>query len=270
MAARQASPLARWVEYRLAHERAVEIAQHIEAIRREGRLLASAAERTDLNVPIPTCPDWRMRDLLQHIGGIHRWAAAHVAERRAEPLRDYTSLVGDWPPDDELIAWFRAGCADLARVLETAEPDVQCWSLFPAPSPLAFWARRQAHETGVHRADGEGARGPMTAFEPAVAADGIDELLLGFVPRPRSKLRSEAPRALHVQTTDVEGDWLVHIQSDKVEVRKEKAAADCSVSGPASDLFLMLWNRRGTQGLDVIGDGALLELWRERVQVRWG
>jgi len=210
-----------------------------------------------------------MRDLLQHMGGIHRWAAAHVTQRRAEPLREYTTLVGEWPPDDELVAWVRAGCADLAHVLETAEPDLQCWTFLPAPSPLAFWARRQAHETGIHRADAEGAAGPMTAFEPAVATDGIDELLLDWVPRPRTKLRSDPPRALQVHATDVDGDWLVRVNPDKVEVTREQGEADCSVSGQASDLFLFLWNRRGTDGLDVDGDRSLLELWRERVQMRW-
>ncbi|MER6443505.1 hypothetical protein ABT275_45720 [Streptomyces sp. NPDC001185] len=36
-----------------------------------------------------------------------------------------------------------------------------CWTFNPArvPSPLAFWTRRQAHETAVHRYDAEAATG---------------------------------------------------------------------------------------------------------------
>ena len=42
-----------------------------------------------------------------------------------------------------------------------------------------------------------------------------------------------------------------------------------SVSGSASDLYLLLWNRRGPEGLETHGDPQLLELWRASVRVRW-
>ena len=40
---------------------------------------------------------------------------------------------------------------------------MRCFAFLPAPSPLAFWARRQAHETGIHRADVESAGFACTA-----------------------------------------------------------------------------------------------------------
>ncbi|MGH2557248.1 MAG: maleylpyruvate isomerase N-terminal domain-containing protein, partial [Actinomycetota bacterium] len=58
----------------------METAEYLAELRRQGDLLGAAAERTDLDTPIPTCPEWRMRDLVQHMGDVHRWAAAHVAE----------------------------------------------------------------------------------------------------------------------------------------------------------------------------------------------
>ncbi|HET9050291.1 MAG TPA: maleylpyruvate isomerase family mycothiol-dependent enzyme, partial [Candidatus Dormibacteraeota bacterium] len=45
--------------------------------------------------------------------------------------------------------------------------------------------------------------------------------------------------------------------------------ASCTVRGTASDLFLFLWNRTGSEGLGVDGDAALLDLWRAGVRVRW-
>jgi uncharacterized protein (TIGR03083 family) len=210
-----------------------------------------------------------MRDLVQHIGGIHRWAAAHVADRLTSPLRGYEALVGAWPPDAELVDWFRAGHANLVRVLGSAEPDVQCWSFLPAPSPLAFWARRQAHETGIHRADAESAGGPITGYESTFAIDGLDELLLAFLPRPRTRLRADPPRSLHVHATDTLGEWLVRINPDSVQVESQHAEADCTVRGSASDLYLLVWNRRSVDGLEVEGDAGLLDMWREHVQIRW-
>jgi uncharacterized protein (TIGR03083 family) len=187
-----------------------------------------------------------------------------------QPIDGFEGLVGAWPPDAELVDWFRQGHTNLVRVLEAADPDLQCWTFLPAPSPLAFWARRQAHETGIHRADAESASGSaITSYEPAVAVDGIDELLRAFVPRPRGKLRADPPRSVHVHATDAPGEWLVRAHPDRVEVLQEHAVADCSVSGPASDLYLLVWNRRTPDGLAVEGDRSLLELWRERVQVRW-
>ena len=58
-------------------------------------------------------------------------------------------------------------------------PDLDCWAFLPAPSPLAFWSRRQAHETAIHRADVESALRVRPVYPKEFAADGIDELLLG-------------------------------------------------------------------------------------------
>jgi uncharacterized protein (TIGR03083 family) len=250
----------------------MEVAEHLAALRREGDLLAAAAARTDLETPIPTCPEWGMRDLVRHMGDVHRWAAAHVAERRTEPI-DKTGLAevaGPLPDDARLLDWFREGHARLVQTLETAEPDTTCWTFLPAPSPVAFWARRQAHETGVHRADAESPGGParITPFAPDFAVDGIEELLYGFLGRSSDDIRIDPPRTLHLHATDIDGEWLIRLD-EGIEVRREHGHADCAVRAPASDLHLLLWNRRAPDGLEVHGDASLLSSWRENVQVHW-
>ena len=67
--------------------------------------------------------------------------------------------MGSWPPDAELAAGSRQGCAALADALAAAPADLECWTFLRAPSPLAMWARRQAHETAIHRVDAELAAG---------------------------------------------------------------------------------------------------------------
>ena len=62
----------------------------------------------------------------------------------------------------------------------TTSAGVAAPTFLPAPSPLAMWARRQAHETSIHRCYAESATGATTGFDPTFAADGIDELLYGF------------------------------------------------------------------------------------------
>src|SRR2546427_3415886 len=250
----------------------MELADHIEALRREGDLLATAAESTELDTPIPTCPDWRMRDLVRHIGDVHRWARAHVAEGRLRPIgrSDLPEVTGPLPSDVDLVDWFREGHARLVRTLETADPETQCWTFLPAPSPVAFWARRQAHETGMHRADSQspGGLAGMTPFPPRFAVDGVDEMLFGFLSGPTEELRADPLRTLHLHATDTEGEWLVRLDED-VDVRQEHAPADCSVRATASDLDLLLWNRRTSEGLDVGGDASVLSFWRQAVKVEW-
>jgi uncharacterized protein (TIGR03083 family) len=76
-----------------------------------------------------------------------------------------------------------------------------------APSPLAFWARRQAHETAIHRADAESAGGVRPEYPPDFAADGIDELLMGFGARRKYRPSSSPAGGLRVRTTDTGHAW---------------------------------------------------------------
>ncbi|MBV9133328.1 MAG: maleylpyruvate isomerase family mycothiol-dependent enzyme [Chloroflexi bacterium] len=249
----------------------MEIAEHIAVVEREGQRLAEVATATSLDATVPTCPEWTLRDLVRHIGGIHFWARTIISEARARPFDPYAQLEGNWPADDVLVDWFSQGHAALVAALKTAPPDLQCFAFLPAPSPKAFWARRQAHETGMHRVDAERAVDAVTPFATDQAVDGIDELLLGFMARPGQKLKSETPRILALRATDADADWRVHIGTDEPVVMRNGGddAADCRVAGPASDLFRLLWNRRSRSGLDVTGDSSLLDLWQQTVQIHW-
>ena len=246
----------------------METAQFVEILNREGRLLAAAAEEAGTDAKVPTCPDWQVKDLLRHTGMVHRWAAAFVSEGHTSyhPDGGLPDLDGD-----ALLAWFRAGHRYLVDTLASAPPDVRCWHFLPAPSPLAFWARRQAHETTVHRIDAESARGGApSGIAPGFATDGIDELLRGFHARSRSKVRSDEPRVLRVRATDTDGAvWTVRLSQEPPAAARDAAGdADCEVAGPAAQLYLALWNRLPFP--DVSGDAAVAALWRERSAVTWG
>jgi uncharacterized protein (TIGR03083 family) len=250
----------------------METAEFIAILAREGRLLAAAAEEAGTDAKVPTCPDWQVADLLRHTGMVHRWATAFVAEGHTSYHPD-----GGLPDLDgaELQAWFRQGHAHLVDTLASASPDVQCWHFLPAPSPLAFWARRQAHETTVHRIDAESARGGTPSeIDAAFAADGIDELLLAFHARPKSKVRTQEPRVLRVRATDTDDAvWTVRLSQEPPKAERGAAHAadvpdaDCEVSGPVARLYLALWNRLPFPA--VTQDASLAELWREKSAVTW-
>lgn len=252
------------------------VGELVDAVDREGRAFADAAEKAGPDAAVPTCPEWTVRELVRHLGYVHRWAHSYVRSPRLTMLDDdeEEAAVGPLPAGDaELLPWFRAGHADLVEALRSAPPDVECWHFLPAPTPLSFWARRQAHETAIHRADAESAVGSPRGVAAAFAVDGVDELLLGFYARPGRGLRADRPCSLLVEASDAAGTaWLVRIGPDGARIERSVAPpgpVDCVLRGPASDLYLTLWNRREAGGLAVEGDRGVLELWRERANVRW-
>ena len=256
----------------------MEIAEHVNALRREGEWLADAAERAGLDAPVPPCAPWQVKDLLRHTGYVHRWAARHINECPDQIIDGPSEeeILSGGADDARLLAWFRDGHTALARTLATADPAVACPTFMPAPSPLAFWARRQAHETAIHRADADSAAGTMPEYEAGFAADGIDELIMGFGRRRKYQPGSNAVDArLRVLATDTGDVWLVEAHEGRLQPRRDAGdlrEAGCTVSGPASGLYLYLWNRADAAraGVTVAGDLGLLSAWQSSVRVRWG
>ena len=256
----------------------MEIAEHIDALRRQGEWLADAAERAGLDATVPPCAPWQVKDLLRHTGYIHRWAARHVTECLDQILDGPSEeeILRGGADDAGLLAWFRDGHAALMQTLATADPAVKCATFIAAPSPLAFWARRQAHETAIHRADAESAAGATPEYEAAFAADGIDELITGFGRRRKYQPGATADGTrLRMLAADTGDAWLVEPGEGRLQPRRDadgSQAAGCTVSGPASGLYRYLWNRADAAqvGVTVTGDPGLLSAWQASVRVRWG
>jgi uncharacterized protein (TIGR03083 family) len=258
----------------------VKIAEHLDALRRQGELMASAAAAAGLAAAVPSCPPWQVKDLLRHTGYIHRWAARHVAEGPAEVIDgpSEAEILRGGAADADLLDWFRAGHAALMETLASADPAVECATFMPAPSPLAFWTRRQAHETAIHRADAELAAGAAPEYPAGFAADGIDELIMGFGQRRKYQPQA-APAAggpLRVVAADTGDTWSIAARQGLLQPSRETEAdpvgdAGCTVDGPASGLYLFLWNRAdaGEADVTVTGDPNLLASWQASVKVRW-
>ncbi len=187
----------------------MEIAEHIEELRRHGMALADAAGRAGLDAPVLPCGSWQVKDLLRHTGFIHRWAASHIVSPVPE-VRDGPSeeeILRGGAPDGELLDWFRDGHAALVEVLRAADPAVETATFMAAPSPLAFWARRQAHETAIHRADADSAAGDVPGYPAEFAADGIDELIMGFGQRRKYRPETGPGGILRVTADDTGDGW---------------------------------------------------------------
>ena len=234
--------------------------EQIARVRAEGEALARAAEIGPFDAPVPGCPEWDMELLVRHMGDVHRWAATIVRERI--PARLSREFIGP-AARDALLVWYRQGCSELAEVLEAASPEETFWFWGPAPNALAFWARRQANETAVHRCDAQAARGSITPLTTADALDALDEWL-GLAPR-RATAAVGGGRILRLVPTDADVTWSV-ILGEHVEVTSDRGRGHCELRGTASDIYLWSMNRRGIDGMAVNGDTTLLQVWTDNLR----
>ena len=111
--------------------------------------------------------------------------------------------------EPEFPEWFAAKTQDLLTQCRTVPPTAVCW----APHPLlagtgAYWTRRIAYDTLVHRWDAEagaGIAGP--AMEPDIAADAVDEVLDVGLRVTRAVADSPAGPAIRLACTDAHQAW---------------------------------------------------------------
>lgn len=248
----------------------MQVDRHIAALDAAGRRFVEVAAVAKLDAAVPPCPGWDLRELIRHLGGVHRWATRYVAEARLEVIdMDLEALVGGWPSDDELVAWFVAGHRELVEVLTAAPLDLDCFTFLAASSPLAMWARRQAHETSIHRIDAESVGGALTPFPVDLAVDGIDEVLTAFITRRGRGPRSPTEQSIQFAPHDDAARWLVRFDSQSCRTERTGGVADVTVGGAASDLYAWAWNRPAIGAVTITGNRTVAVVWQDTVHVRW-
>lgn len=212
------------------------------------RLLAGA----DLTKKVPTCPDWDLAALGNHLGGVYRFAATAVNEKR-----ECRPPAG--PADHAAAArWITDSAQALLDALSRHDRQERCWTMAP-PETVDFWIRRMVHETVMHQWDAEKSQGIEGHIEPDIAADGIHEVVTMFFPRQVRLSRTRSlDVAVRLEIDDVETADLV-LAGDGVRPHHE--AVDATVRGGAEDILLVLWKRRSLDdtGVRISGDSRAAE-----------
>lgn len=234
----------------------------VAALRREAGAFRSAVGAVDLTAKVPSCPEWTVRQLVGHLGRVYDWVRL-VIESGEKPSRKEAQ-----PRGEDVREWFDEVFAGLMAAIDAIEPDVPVWNWARRPPVAAFWPRRMAHETAVHRWDAQLVGGRAEPVETQLAADGVSEVLDTWLPAGRGTVSNGAQGLVRLNATDEGGSWLVRLRPQGVTLLDEKtvldgaAEAHTGVAGTASDLMLALWGRIAPSALAVEGDPSRFEALR--------
>jgi uncharacterized protein (TIGR03083 family) len=234
------------------------------------RLQADAARLVemaghDLDAPVPPCPGWSVRDVVEHTGAVYSHKVACIRlGRRPEDHEWASDGIGE---GDEALPWFLQRYDELVRELTTQGPDAEAYTWYDDDQTVGFWFRRMAQETAVHRVDVEAAFDAITPVADDLAVDGVDEVLDWFLAFQADDVGPDGPGRGTVAVRTGDRIWRSTLTADDVELSREPGAAEAVVSGEPSELLLWLWGRRPDTAVSLEGDRELLTAFRERLKV---
>ncbi|GAA1827458.1 maleylpyruvate isomerase family mycothiol-dependent enzyme [Luedemannella flava] len=226
-----------------------------ECLEEDYTRLRKVAAGADLSAPVPSCPDWTVAELVDHVAMVYLHKVACMKYGRPQ----------EWPPEtggEEPLPLLERAYTELTAEFAARPPTTSAYTWYEPDQTVGFWVRRMAQETVIHRVDAElGAGVPIAPIPTDLALDGIDEFLVAFVSygsRAWAEEFAEALAAAAGATVHVSaGDraWSVEISADGVTVTPDGSTPSAAtVSGEPDDVLLWLWNRAGDGAVTTTGD----------------
>jgi uncharacterized protein (TIGR03083 family) len=219
----------------------VEFDAYLEHVREQGAALRAAAVKAGPDADVPPTPCWTVQRLVGHVARVYDWVVLSLdiapggdPPKPERPPEDWDTLVGYW--DGRLDTM-------LGRLRECG-PDAPAWT-FGLNGTSGWWARRQAHETAIHRLDAEHAAYgddiDHLVFSPEFAADGVDEALTVMVRRRPA----EASGTVLFHAADAGRAWLVTATAGEPPSTgpATELDTDASVVGTADAVYRAVWKR---------------------------
>jgi uncharacterized protein (TIGR03083 family) len=226
---------------------------------------AAIASAPDLDVPVPTCPGWTLRDLAQHLGdGRRRQAVIVAAGPGAEPPAKTDPKGAPTAPRDReaLDVWLADSFGLMLDALREVGPDRGCWTWWgrsQSPQTSGAVARHQIHEIAVHTYDAQRAQGAAQPLPTEVAVEGLDEFLTTVaatsVPWPFK------PATIDLHATEGRS-WRLTLNADGVrcdDLAADAEPGDMTMRGAASELVLYCYDRIPLNSVEITGDSEPME-----------
>lgn len=240
----------------------------LEALQADATAFRAVAAEADLTAMVPTCPGWTVLDLVHHLGGEYRWVRS-FASRGITSAPDRALRRDDFPSADETLNWWDTEYKALVELLAALDPQMPAWNWAPRPKVAAFWQRRMAHDTAIHRWDIQMAQGMAEPIDARLAADGVTEVFDTWLPTGRRKGPTDRYGVVQLIADDVDEEWFLRLRGEGIALLDTDTLLDAEGpdtrvhgAGSASDLVLALYGRVGFDTLAVSGDESLLHALR--------
>jgi uncharacterized protein (TIGR03083 family) len=240
---------------------------------RSAAFRAAVASAPSLDVQVPTCPDWTLFDLVQHLGEGRRSWAATVAAGPAAAKSAAEGAPAAPREREALLAWLAASTQQLLDALQEAGPDRGCWTWWgtsESPQTSGAVARHQLQQIAVHTYDAQITLGTPQPLPDEAALDGVDEFLSTCVATTSAWPHKPAAVDFHV----TEGrSWRLSLSADGARTTRLPApgtmpataagqgpdTADASARGTAGEVVLVLHDRIPIDSLQLDGDRRLFD-----------
>ncbi|MGH8911666.1 MAG: maleylpyruvate isomerase family mycothiol-dependent enzyme [Acidimicrobiia bacterium] len=246
----------------------------VSHIRSDSDLFRDRLAGVDPEASVPCCPEWAATDLAWHLTEVQWFWGTIVAERLTDSDSAEESKPDRPAGHSEVLAMFDIASARLTDALATTADDEPVWTWYPPDQSVGFIRRRQAHEALIHRADAQLTTGSVPALDPAMAEDGVDEMLhvmIGGVP-DWAHFEPDG-LSMRIHATDVGRRWGLafgHMTGtspttgntydlEAVTVGLDATEAQAGIEGTAEALDLWLWGRGPVEDLTVAGDTRLVD-----------
>jgi uncharacterized protein (TIGR03083 family) len=218
--------------------------------------------RLGLSADVPSCPEWTVESVLRHV--------AQVYLHKVEILR-LGARPDPWPPAElderDALELYDEARAAVVVALTKAGTELPTWTFSPFDQTSAFWYRRMALETAVHRVDAELAHDVVTPVDQALALDGIDEILTLMLGGPWwEEGDTKHPVDATIRITSAGRSWTSRLDATSATVTPDaEGDVDAEVFGEPEDIFLWLWGRHDLSMEQSAGNDTAVQEFRARV-----
>ncbi len=234
----------------------------VRAVEEEGDRLVLALSEVPMDAMVPTCEGWKVSDLCTHVGDFCGFWSHVLCEGSGRPKTPFR----DAPDGEALVMWLAELADHLVAELKATPASTAVWTWYPHDQTAGFVARRCAHELAVHRTDAQAARGDHMPIAAELAVDGVDEVL-DVLLSIREHHGAGTGRTLALVSSDTGTAWRIHLGSERIGVERprpdapELASSNLTVTGTASDIELVLYQRPTLSPVDMVGDLTVLDEW---------
>lgn len=205
-----------------------------------------------METTVPSCPGWTVHDVLNHLtfglGVSYPVATTQPPDTPSEQVFVGIPRPSKYPAPEAASEAFAEHMRACSARFHAADPDAACWT-YAGAGTVAFWFRRAAVETTLHRIDVvEAIGGEGLPLDVARAADAIAETLEFALPFA-AQMAGAPDGRLRVDSSCL---------AESMSIGHDSAEA--TIAGEPTDVLLALWGRHRNR-VAVSGDQSVADQW---------